>query len=141
MELERWLPLLNTAIIGVSGVALLLGFLFIKRGNVVYHKGSMLTATAFAALFLIVYVIRWALLGSRPFAGEGWLRAVYLGVLLSHTVLAVGIVPLVLLTLRRAFREEFSRHKRLARITLPLWLYVVLTGWIIYAMLYGLPTR
>ena len=138
MELERWLPLLNTGLIGISGVALLLGFIFIKRGNVAHHKRSMLTATAFAGLFLVVYVIRWALLGSRSFGGEGWLRAVYLGVLLSHTVLAVGIVPLVLLTLRRALREEFSPHKRLARITLPLWLYVVITGWIIYGMLYGL---
>lgn len=136
--LERWLPLLNTALIGVSGLALIVGFIFIKRGNIAYHKRSMLTATVFAGLFLIVYVIRWALLGSKAFEGQGWVRALYLGVLLSHMVLAVGIVPLVVLTLRRALRREFPAHKRLARITLPLWLYVVLTGWIVYGLLYGL---
>ncbi len=134
--LERWLPLFNTALIGVSGAALLLGFLFVKRGNIPAHKRSMLTATVFAGLFLIVYVVRWALLGAKPFEGEGWVRTLYLGVLLSHTVLAVGIVPLVLLTLRRALREEFTAHRRVARITLPLWLYVVLTGWVIYGFLY-----
>lgn len=139
LTLERGLPLLNTALIGISGIALLLGFFFIKRGNVKFHKRSMLTATVFAALFLIVYVIRWMLLGAKPFAGQGWVRALYLSILLSHMVLAVGIVPLVLLTLRRALRGEFDRHKRLARITLPLWLYVVLTGWVIYAFLYGFP--
>ncbi len=137
--MERWLPLLNTAIIGVSGIALLVGFYFIKRGNVAYHKRSMLTATGFAGLFLVVYGIRWALLGSKPFEGEGWVRTLYLGILLSHMALAVGIVPLVLLTLRRALRGEFSGHKRLARVTLPVWLYVVITGWIVYAFLYGIP--
>lgn len=139
MEPERWLPLLNTALIGISGLALIVGFLFIRRGNVEYHRRSMLTATIFAGLFLVVYVIRWALLGSKAFEGQGWVRTLYLGVLLSHMVLAVGIVPLVLLTLRRALRGEFPRHKRLARITLPLWLYVVITGWIVYAFLYGIP--
>ena len=136
--LERGLPLLNTALIGVSGLALIVGFVFIKRGNVAYHKRSMLTATVFAGLFLVVYVVRWAWLGSKTFDGQGWVRSLYLAVLLSHMVLAVGIVPLVALTLRRALREEFARHKRLARITLPLWLYIVVTGWIVYGLLYGL---
>jgi putative membrane protein len=137
LALEVWLPLLNTAIIGASGLALLVGFFFIKRKNVTLHRRAMLTATALAALFLVVYLVRWGLLGSKPFTGTGWVRALYLGVLLSHMVLAIGIVPLVVGTLRRALRQEFSRHKRLARITLPLWLYVVITGWIIYAFLYG----
>ena len=138
MPLDVWLPALNTAVIGVSGVALLTGFAFIKRRRVEAHKRAMLTATVFAALFLVVYVIRWALLGSKPFEGEGILRLVYFAVLISHIALAIGIVPLVLLTLRRALRQEFDAHRRLARLTLPLWLYVVITGWIVYALLYGL---
>jgi putative membrane protein len=136
--LEVWLPLLNTTLIGISGLALLVGLVFIKRGHVAYHKRAMLTATTFAVLFLIVYVVRWTLLGSKPFEGQGPIRWVYFGVLLSHMVVAVGIVPLVLVTLRRALRGEFGRHKRLARITLPLWLYVVITGWLVYWMLYRL---
>ncbi len=138
MPLDVWLPALNTAVIGVSGVALLTGFAFIKRRRVEAHKRAMLTATVFAALFLVVYVIRWALLGSKPFTGEGAIRVVYFAVLISHIALAIGIVPLVLLTLRRALRQEFDAHRRLARLTLPLWLYVVITGWIVYALLYGL---
>ncbi len=138
MPLDVWLPALNTAVIGVSGVALLTGFAFIKRRRVEAHKRAMLTATVFAALFLVVYVIRWALLGSKPFEGQGILRLVYFAVLISHIALAIGIVPLVLLTLRRALRQEFDAHRRLARLTLPLWLYVVITGWIVYALLYGL---
>jgi putative membrane protein len=135
---ETLLPPLNTALIGISGIALLVGLFFIKRGNITCHKRSMLTATAFAALFLIVYLIRWALLGSKPFEGEGAIRAFYFAVLLSHMPLAVGIVPLVLITLRRALRGDFQRHKRIARVTLLLWLYVVVTGWLIYWLLYGL---
>lgn len=138
MPLDVWLPALNTAVIGVSGVALLTGFAFIKRRRIEAHKRAMLTATVFAALFLIVYVVRWALLGSKPFTGEGAIRVVYFAVLISHIALAIGIVPLVLLTLRRALRQEFDAHRRLARLTLPLWLYVVITGWIVYALLYGL---
>ncbi len=138
MPLDVWLPALNTAVIGISGVALLTGFAFIKRRRVEAHKRAMLTATVFAALFLVVYVIRWALLGSKPFEGQGILRLVYFAVLISHIALAIGIVPLVLLTLRRALRQEFDAHRRLARLTLPLWLYVVITGWIVYALLYGL---
>ena len=138
IDLETLLPPLNAALIGISGIALLVGLFFIKRGNITYHKRSMLTATAFAALFLIVYVTRWALLGSKSFAGEGAIRLFYFAILLSHIILAVGIVPLVLITLRRARRGDFQNHKRIARVTLPLWLYVILTGWVIYWLLYGL---
>lgn len=134
---ETLLPPLNTALIGISGIALLVGLFFIKRGNITYHKRSMLTATAFAALFLIVYVIRWALLGSKPFEGEGAIRTFYFAVLLTHTPLAVAIMPLAAITLRRALRGDFQNHKRIARVTVLLWLYVVLTGWLIYWLLYG----
>ncbi len=138
IDLETLLPPLNAALIGISGIALLASLFFIKRSNITYHKRSMLTATAFAALFLIVYVTRWALLGSKSFAGEGAIRLFYFAILLSHMIFAVGIVPLVLITLRRARRGDFQNHKRIARVTLPLWLYVVLTGWVIYWLLYGL---
>ena len=137
MPLEAWLPLLNTTLIGMSGLALVAGLVFVKRKRVEAHRRAMLTATAFAALFLIVYVVRWALLGSKPFEGQGTIRSIYFAVLLSHMILAIGIVPLVLLTLRRALHQDFKAHKRLAQITLPLWLYVVITGWIVYALLYG----
>jgi putative membrane protein len=138
-EAPLWLPLLNTALIVVSGCFLALGYSFIRRKRVEAHRRSMLTATIFAALFLVVYVARALLFETRVFAGQGPLRAVYLVILVSHTVLAIAVGPLVLVTLRRALRGEFARHRRLARLTAPVWAYVVLTGWVIYMMLYRLP--
>jgi len=136
MALETFLPALDASLILTSGLLLLVGFGFIKRKKVLWHKRSMLGASVLATLFLIVYVIRWGLLGSRPFEGRGGLRAFYFTVLISHMVLAGAIIPLVGLTLRRALRGDFPRHKRIARITLPLWLYVALTGWVVYWLLY-----
>lgn len=98
----------------------------------------MLVGAVFAALFLIVYVLRYFLLGTKLYTGEGWVRLVYFAILISHTILAIILGPLVLVTLGRAFRRQFSRHRAIARVTLPVWLYVAVTGWIIYAMLYGL---
>lgn len=138
MDLETLLPALDAGFIAASGLSLLAGFAFIKRGIVAWHKRCMLTATGFAALFLIVYLIRWALLGSQPFAGQGAIRAAYFAVLIPHMVLAIAIVPLVLITLRRAFRGDFQSHKRIARVTLPIWLYVAASGWAVYWMLYHL---
>lgn len=133
----EWLPLLNTALIVVSGLFLALGYAMIRRKRVEAHRRSMLTATAFAGLFLIVYVARAALFETKVFAGEGWARAVYLAILISHTILATVVGPLVFVTLRRALRGEYVRHRRLARITAPTWAYVVVTGWIIYVMLHS----
>jgi len=96
----------------------------------------MLTATTFAALFLVVYVTRALLLPTKFFPGEGLIRVIYLAVLVSHTILATAVGPLVLVVLYRAFKGQFPKHRRLARITLPIWLYVVVTGWLIYVMLY-----
>jgi putative membrane protein len=96
----------------------------------------MLTATTFAGLFLVVYVTRAAIYGSKLFTGTGAIKVIYLIILTTHTILATAIVPLVLLVLYRALKRQFPRHKRLARKTLPMWLYVVVTGWIIYMMLY-----
>ena len=134
-----WLPLLNAILIGISGVFLLTGFYFIRRQQVAYHQRCMITATVFAALFLVVYVTRALLFETKLFAGEGIIRAVYLGILGSHMVLAVIVGPLVLATIALALRRNFPRHRRLARITLPMWLYVVATGWIVYLMLHYLP--
>jgi putative membrane protein len=131
-----WLPPLNTALIGISGVCLLLGLYFIRRKAIAYHRASMLTATAFAALFLLVYVVRYLLYEPKHFTGEEPVRTVYYAVLVSHMVLAVIQLPLVLGTLALALRGQFARHRRLARLTVPVWLYVVVTGWLVYGLLY-----
>ena len=102
------------------------------------HRLCMLSAFATSSLFLISYLTYHYQVGSVPFQGRGWIRFVYFAILISHTILAAAIVPLVLLTLARALRGRFDRHKRIARWTLPLWLYVSITGVIVYWMLYGL---
>lgn len=127
---------LNTALIVVSGLFLAAGYAFIRRKRVAAHRRSMLTAAVFAGLFLVVYVARAILFEGKVFTGEGLWRAVYLAILASHVVLAIGIVPLVLLTLARALRGDYGRHRRIARITLPLWAYVVATGWVVFWFLY-----
>lgn len=131
----EWVASLNTSLIVVSGVFLLIGYFFIRRRQIELHKRSMLTATVFAALFLVVYVTRALLFETRLFAGEGLVRAVYLFILVTHTILAILVGPFALVTLRRAFRGEFPKHRRIARVTFPMWLYVVVTGWLIYWML------
>jgi len=128
---------LNTALIVVSGTFLALGYLLIRRRQIGWHRRAMLTATTFAGLFLVMYVARYVLYAPRLFAGQGAVRALYLAILVSHTVLAIAVGPLVLVTLRRAVRRDYQRHRRLARVTLPIWLYVAITGWVIYAMLHA----
>src|SRR5207248_11589208 len=118
---------INTALIVVSGCFLVLGYTFIRRKRVEAHRRSMLTATVFAALFLVVYVVRALLFETRLFAGQGPIRAFYLTILVSHTILAIAVGPLVLLTLRRAPRGAFARPRRLARLTAPAWAYVGVT--------------
>jgi putative membrane protein len=137
-EAPLWVPLLNTSLILVSGLFLAAGYAFIRRKRVEAHRRCMLTAVTFAALFLVVYVSRAVLFETKLFAGEGLVRAIYLTILISHTILAIAVGPMVILTLRRALRGEFVRHRRLARITAPIWAYVVVTGWVIYWMLYNL---
>ena len=134
-----WLPPLNTALILLSGLALLIGYAAIRRGDVGRHRSAMLTAAVFAALFLVVYGIRWALVGSKPFEGSGWLRTAYILLLATHIVLAAALLPLVLATLAPALRADFRRHRAMARIAFPLWLYVAASGWLIYGLLYWLP--
>lgn len=131
-----WVAAFNTTLIVVSGVFLAVGYSFIRRKRIAAHRRSMLAASAFAALFLVVYVARALLFQGMLFTGEGLWRAVYLAILGSHIVLAIAIAPLVLVTLRRALRGDYLRHRRIARVTLPLWAYVVVTGWVIFWFLY-----
>lgn len=139
IDLEALLPLLNAGSILISGILLLAGFYFIRRGRQIRrHRRAMLAATVFAGLFLTVYVTRWILFDNKSFAGTGWLRLTYLGILGSHMLLAIAVAPLALVTLYLGLSRDFRRHRRLARITFPTWLYVAATGWIIYWMLYHL---
>jgi uncharacterized membrane protein YozB (DUF420 family) len=132
------LPTLNAILNSLSALLLLNGYLAIRRRQVRLHKMSMLGAFATSSLFLISYLVYHAQIGSRPFTGQGWIRSLYFGILISHTVLAAAIVPLILMTLRRALRADFARHVPIARRTLPLWLYVSVTGVVVYWMLYRL---
>jgi uncharacterized membrane protein YozB (DUF420 family) len=132
------LPALNAALNAISAVLLAWGYVFIRRREVRRHLACMVSAFAVSTLFLVSYVTYHAVAGSRPFAGPGWVRAIYFPLLISHVVLAAAIVPLALVTLYRAVRADFARHRRLARWTLPLWLYVSITGVIVYLMLYRL---
>ena len=130
------LPTLNAALNASAALAMILGFIAIRRRRIGVHRACMLSAVGFSVLFLCSYLVYHAQVGSRPYAGGGWLRTVYFTILLTHTVLAVAIVPLVVMTLYRALRTEFVRHARLARVTLPMWLYVSVTGVVVYWMLY-----
>jgi uncharacterized membrane protein YozB (DUF420 family) len=132
------LPALNASLNGVAAVFLLTGYSFVRRRQIAAHRASMLAAVAASALFLVSYVIYHANAGSKPFAGTGAVRAVYFVILVTHIVLAAAIVPMVLVTLTRALGERFDRHVAIARRTLPLWLYVSVTGVVIYLMLYRL---
>ncbi len=130
------LPAVNAALNGTCTVLLLLGFFFIKRRKITPHRLCMIAAFCCSAVFLSLYLYFHAHAGVIRFSGQGWIRPVYFTILISHTTLAVVIVPLVLLTLSRALRERFDRHKAVARWTLPLWLYVSITGVIVYWLLY-----
>jgi uncharacterized membrane protein YozB (DUF420 family) len=130
------LPAVNAVLNGTSAVLLSAGYVFIRRKRVTLHLLCMGSALVVSTLFLSSYLTYHAHVGSKHFAGEGWVRPVYFTILLTHTVLAAVIVPLALTTLYRAVRQQFDRHKRIARWTLPLWLYVSVTGVIIYFMLY-----
>ena len=132
------LPSINAALNSASAVLLAAGYLFIRSGKITAHKCCMISAFTTSALFLVSYLTYHYQVGSVPFGGHGWVRTVYFTILISHTILAAVIVPLVLITLYRALKSDFDRHKRIARWTLPLWLYVSITGVIVYAMLYGL---
>ena len=132
------LPAVNAALNGTSLVLLLLGFWNIKRGKKEAHRLCMGSAFLVSILFLACYLWYHAHIGSKPFPGQGWVRPVYFTILLTHTVLAAAIVPLVLVTLSRGLKRQDARHRALARWTLPIWMYVSVTGVVIYLMLYQL---
>ena len=130
------LPTINAVLNASAAVAMVAGFLAIRQGRVAVHRACMLTALGLSVLFLTSYLVYHAQVGSRPYAGGGWLRTLYFTILITHTTLAVVIVPLVGTTLYRALRAQFVRHARLARVTFPVWLYVSITGVVVYWMLY-----
>jgi putative membrane protein len=129
---------LNAALNSLSAAFLLLGFFFISSKNIKAHKACMLSAFTSSSLFLISYLVYHYEVGSVPFKGQGWMRTVYFTILLTHTILAAAVVPLALITLTRALKERFAAHRRIARWTFPIWLYVSVTGVVVYWMLYGL---
>jgi uncharacterized membrane protein YozB (DUF420 family) len=129
-------PAINATLNGASAVLLLIGWNYIKRGRMATHRAFMIAALVSSSLFLVSYLYYHAHVGSVPFQGQGWSRPVYFTILISHTILAAAIVPLVIITLSRALRQRFDRHRAIARWTFPLWLYVSVTGVIIYFMLY-----
>jgi uncharacterized membrane protein YozB (DUF420 family) len=137
------LPTLNAALNATSAILLTAGYRFIRRRQITAHQRCMLAACGTSTLFLLSYLTYHYYVGSMPFRGQGWGRALYFTILISHTILAAAIVPLVLITLFRAWKADFVRHARLARWTWPIWMYVSVTGVIIYVMLYQLfpPSR
>ncbi len=130
------LPTVNAALNTISAILLTIGYVLIRQRRVEAHKRYMLAAFAVSVLFLISYVIYHANAGSTPFTCQGWIRPVYFTILISHIILAFVIVPLAIRTLYLAWRERFEQHRRIAKITLPIWLYVSVTGVLIYIMLY-----
>lgn len=127
---------LNASLNGLSAILLTNGFFMIRRGNIAAHKRSMISAFIASSLFLISYVVYHIRVGNILFQGQGWIRPVYFTLLISHIVLAIVILPLAIIALTRGLQSRFDRHRRIARWTLPLWLYVSVTGVIIYVMLY-----
>lgn len=130
------LPAVNATLNGVAALLLLAGYREIRRGRMARHRAAMIAACGASTLFLVSYVIYHAQAGSRPFTGTGPVRIVYFTILVSHVILAAAILPLALVTLVRALKGQFARHAALARWTLPIWLYVSVTGVIVYVMLY-----
>jgi putative membrane protein len=132
------LPAVNAVLNATSAVLLASGYGFIRRRQVTAHKRCMIAAFATSIMFLLSYLTYHYNVGSMPFRGQGWVRPLYFTILISHTILAVVIVPVALITLFRAWKADFAKHVRIAKWTLPIWLYVSLTGIIVYWMLYQL---
>ncbi|MGH7704037.1 MAG: DUF420 domain-containing protein [Gemmatimonadales bacterium] len=133
---SSWLPEINASLNGTAAVLLGTGYVLIRRRRIAAHRTCMIGAFAASSLFLITYLIHHARVGSVPFRGAAWLRPVYLALLVPHIVLAAFVVPLALTTIYRAWRGRFDSHRRLARVTLPIWLYVSVSGVLVYVLLY-----
>ena len=137
-DLVPYLPHVNAVLNSSSALLLISGYMFIRARRVAAHRACQLGALGVSALFLASYLTYHYYHGTTRFKGEGLARPIYFTILTSHTILAVVIVPLIAVTLYRAFRRDFLRHRKIARVTLPLWFYVSVTGVIIYVMLYHL---
>jgi uncharacterized membrane protein YozB (DUF420 family) len=136
------LPHLNAILNATSGVLLVIGYLFVRRRRINAHRNCLIAALIASTFFLASYLTYHYYHGTTRFTGTGFVRPLYLGILLTHTILAVVIVPFIIVTLRRAARGDFTRHRRIARWTFPMWLYVSVTGVIVYLMLYQIyPSR
>ncbi|HVU27755.1 MAG TPA: DUF420 domain-containing protein [Verrucomicrobiae bacterium] len=136
------LPAVNASLNALSAIFLTAGFIFIKRGNKIAHRNCMISAFCVSVIFLICYLTyhTWLAVvlhqGPTRFLEPKWFRPIYLVILITHTILAAVIVPLILITLSRALREKFNKHKKIARWTWPLWMYVSTTGVVVYLLLY-----
>ncbi|HEX6504616.1 MAG TPA: DUF420 domain-containing protein [Terriglobales bacterium] len=129
-------PALNATLNGTSAVLLVAGRWFIVHGRMAIHRAFMIAALITSSVFLGCYLYYHYHVGSVHFQGAGWSRPVYFTILISHTILAAAIVPMIIITLSRALRERYDRHRVIARWTFPLWLYVSITGVVVYVMLY-----
>ena len=130
------LPALNATLNATSAILLMIGFVLIKQKRIDAHRRVMLTAFAMSALFLASYLIYHANIGSKPYPGTGVMRTIYFAILIPHVILAAAVLPLALVTLSRGLRMDVQRHRKIAKITLPVWLFVSVTGVIVYLMLY-----
>ena len=137
-DLIPYLPAVNASLNAISGTLLVLAWLLIKQRRIEAHRKVMLAAFAASTLFLISYVTYHANAGSKPYHGTGWMRTLYFSILIPHILLAAAVVPLAIVTLRRGLARNDAQHRRIARITLPIWLFVSVTGVIVYLMLYRL---
>ena len=146
MDLLQIFPHLNATLNALSGVFLLCGFYFIMRQQIARHRFCMLAASCVSALFLVSYLTHHALrtyyfgLGPTKFTGEGIIRPIYFTILTSHTILAAIIGPFVIVTLRRGLKGMYEKHKKIARYVYPIWLYVSITGVVVYILLYQIYT-
>ncbi|RYZ03685.1 MAG: DUF420 domain-containing protein [Myxococcales bacterium] len=132
------LPAVNAILNSISALLLVLGFVFIKQKKIAQHRACMLSALGVSAVFLVCYVIHHAQVGSVPFKGSGALRYLYFAILIPHVLLAAAVVPLALVTVSRGLKGRVDKHKRIARVTLPVWLFVSVSGVVVYLMLYQL---
>lgn len=132
------LPTVNATLNATSAMFLVSGYIAIRNRRVTVHRACMVSAFIASSLFLVSYLMYHYHAGSTPFTGRGWVRPVYFAILITHVVLAAAILPLAVVTLSRALRGRFEKHRRIARWTFPIWLYVSVTGIVVYVMLYHL---
>jgi uncharacterized membrane protein YozB (DUF420 family) len=130
------LPAVNAILNSIAALLLVLGFVFIKQKKVAQHRACMLAAFTVSAVFLVCYVVHHAQVGSVPYRGPAALRPVYFAILIPHVLLAMAVVPLAVVTISRGLKGKVEKHRRLARVTLPVWLFVSVSGVVVYLMLY-----